>query len=275
MHSANVFELTQHFGRILAIEPVGIFQVQQHRVGACRIGILCANPKTLGDPSPAFFDDTNRRTIPHLNLLQLLQRPIVDVQHNRLPVVCQQFDFELFSLRVHCDDSFRYEIESILLHTALRTDLNQLRRNFICHDLYPLRRTKNYDFSRQPRLASTPSTVSCTIVFSSSSSASRGSIACFAPSRASDSAAFLRTSQSSSLSDSINGDTPRASPILPKASAAWRRTIQLLPINPSIKASTARVSPIFFSTRATSSRTVLSVSASTNPGTARASPIRS
>ena len=65
------------------------------------------------------------------------------------------------------------------------------------------------------------------------------------------------------------GSMPRASPIFPNASAACRRTIQLLPNKPSIKASTALASPIFLSTRATSSRTVPSVNASTNPGTAR------
>src|SRR5581483_5562848 len=127
----------------------------------------------------------------------------------------------------------------------------------------------------QPKLVSTPSTVSCTIVFSSSSRGSNGSIARLSPSRAKDSAALRRTSQSSSFNDSIKGSTPRGSPILPSASAACRRTIQLLPISPSIKASTARTSPIFFNTRATSSRTVLSPNASIRPGTARESPIRS
>ena len=113
---------------------MAILEIQEHRVGSRRIGILRTNPKALGDPSPAFFDDANRGTIPYLEVLQLFKRLVINVQHDRFTVVGQQFDFELFRLRVHRDDSFRDEIEPVLLRAALRTDLNKLWRSFIRHD---------------------------------------------------------------------------------------------------------------------------------------------
>ena len=133
-HGAGFFELTQHFSRILAVEPVAIFKIQEHRVSSRRIGILRTNPKALCDPSPAFFNDANRGTVPYLEALQLLKRLVIHVQHDRLTVIGQQFNFDLFCLRVHRDDSFRNEIESVLLRAALRTDLNKLWRSFIRHD---------------------------------------------------------------------------------------------------------------------------------------------
>ena len=116
---------------------MAILEIQKHRVGSRRIGILGTNPKALGNPPPALFNDANRGTIPYLKALQLFKRLVINVQHDRLPVVGQQFDFNLFPLRVHRDHSFRDEIEPVLLRAALRTDLNKLWRNFICHEIYP------------------------------------------------------------------------------------------------------------------------------------------
>ena len=55
------------------------------------------------------------------------------------------------------------------------------------------------------------------------------------PSRASDSAAFLRTQPIFVFERTDQRLDAPVSPIFPSASAAWRRTIQLLPIRPSIR----------------------------------------
>ncbi len=121
-----------------------VLQIEQHGVGLGRVGILGADPEILGDPLSALFDHANRGAVSHLELFQFFDRLVVHVEHHRLAVIGQQFHLDLLGLRIDGDDPLRHEVESVFLHAALRTDLNELHRSFICHDVYPLHRNVDY-----------------------------------------------------------------------------------------------------------------------------------
>jgi hypothetical protein len=79
---------------------MAVLQIQQHRVSLGGIRILGSDPETFGNSLAALLDNADRRAVAGLELLKFFERRLVDIKHDGFAVVSQEFDLDLFGLRI-------------------------------------------------------------------------------------------------------------------------------------------------------------------------------
>ena len=107
---------------MLAIEPVRIGKILQRSIGSLNIGVLRADAKAFDDSFAVFFHDAKSRPVTDFDLLEVFGSLFTDIHQNGLSIVCQEFDLNLFCLKIDRGDVFGHKIKPIFFRATLGPD---------------------------------------------------------------------------------------------------------------------------------------------------------